>query len=381
MYIKKVSVKGFKSLADFELELSPFTCLIGLNGCGKSTVLQFFDFISHMLAGDIEKWYEAREWEPGDIAAPGAREIEFSLHFSDHSTWSGRYHLETQRCIEEFIHSHSLQLRLQDGEASMPLAKANGAIEQINFSTDRLAFKGSVTNIVLDESMAGALRDLKRSVGAWRVFDTLSPQNLRRRDRLSRSSIGYGGEHLASYFDGLSDETREKVRAELSRFYPNVERLYAQPLQGGWKELVLEEVFESGLRLAVSSRHINDGLLRLAAIIVELSSQDGFLLFDEIENGINPELIEALLQKLTTSAHQILVTTHSPMILNYLDDDLARQSVVFLYKGPDGATRSKRFFEISSISEKLDVMGPGEAFVDTNLVALTEELNAAAAGA
>jgi hypothetical protein len=33
----------------------------------------------------------------------------------------------------------------------------------------------------------------------------------------------------------------------------------------------------------------------------------------------------------------------------------------------------RRFFELPGIGDKLNYMGPGEAFVDTNLAALTDE--------
>jgi hypothetical protein len=70
---------------------------------------------------------------------------------------------------------------------------------------------------------------------------------------------------------------------------------------------------------------------------------------------------------------QVLVTSHSPMILNYLDDDVARKAVQFVYKNPRGQTRVRPFFELPGIGDKLNYMGPGEAFVDTNLAALTDE--------
>lgn len=49
MKIKKIKVNNFKSLVDFELPLNKFSCLVGLNGSGKSTVLQFFDFLSQQV--------------------------------------------------------------------------------------------------------------------------------------------------------------------------------------------------------------------------------------------------------------------------------------------------------------------------------------------
>ena len=98
------------------------------------------------------------------------------------------------------------------------------------------------------------------------------------------------------------------------------------------------------------------------------------ILFDEIENGVNPEITEDLVDALVKSSKQIMVTTHSPMVLNYLEDEQATKSVIFVYKNKQGLTRSIPFFEIPSMKEKLSVMGPGEVFVDTELARLEDEI-------
>jgi ABC-type multidrug transport system ATPase subunit len=117
-------------------------------------------------------------------------------------------------------------------------------------------------------------------------------------------------------------------------------------------------------------------MLRLIAILAELQSSHRFLLFDEIENGINPELVEFLLDALGSAEQQVMVTTHSPLILNYLSDEVAKSGVIYLYKTPQGATKAIPFFSIPSLAEKLTVMGPGEVFADTNLTALGDEIQA-----
>ena len=61
------------------------------------------------------------------------------------------------------------------------------------------------------------------------------------------------------------------------------------------------------------------------------------------------------------------------MILNYLDDGVALRAVQFVYKNGLGETRARPFFTIPRVGEKLALMGPGEVFVDTDLVALTAE--------
>jgi ABC-type cobalamin/Fe3+-siderophores transport system ATPase subunit len=49
MQIVSLHVDNFKSLVDFELPLAKLTCLIGLNGAGKSTVIQALDFASRLF--------------------------------------------------------------------------------------------------------------------------------------------------------------------------------------------------------------------------------------------------------------------------------------------------------------------------------------------
>ena len=110
------------------------------------------------------------------------------------------------------------------------------------------------------------------------------------------------------------------------------------------------------------------------AIFSQLRSQTDFLLFDEIENGINPELIEYLIDHLVQARHQVIVTTHSPLILNYIEDEVAREGIIYLYKNNSGITCSRKLFDIPSLNEKLSVMGPGEAFIDTDLTKLYEEI-------
>ena len=65
--IKSVWVDNFKSLVDFELELAKFNCVVGLNGSGKSTVLQALDFVSQLMVGDIDDWLKLRHWKSADL--------------------------------------------------------------------------------------------------------------------------------------------------------------------------------------------------------------------------------------------------------------------------------------------------------------------------
>lgn len=186
--------------------------------------------------------------------------------------------------------------------------------------------------------------------------------------------IGLGGQRLSAFLHELGAEGRRKLVHRLKEVYPHLQSLDTKSLRSGWKQLEIQEWYGTK-KLVTEARHINDDMLRLLAILAEIQTEKHpFLLFDEIENGINPELVEFVLDTIVSAQQQIMVTTHSPLILNYLDDAVAQASVIYVYKTDAGHTQAIPFFSIPSLKEKLTVMGPGEAFADTHLTQLDEEI-------
>jgi predicted ATPase len=208
------------------------------------------------------------------------------------------------------------------------------------------------------------LLELKRLIGSIKSMDLLSPPQMRERAR-SVEEVGPGGEGLSAFIDGMTEEKRTELVDALREVYPHLQNIETKSLRSGWKELKFKERYEE--ELVTEAHHMNDGTLRLATIFALLARGDRILLFDEIENGINPEVMERLVQRMVESHRQVIVTTHSPMILNYLSDEVAERSVILLYKNRDGYTKSTRFFDLPDVKKKLTLLGPGEVFLDSDL--------------
>ena len=91
--------------------LPNFVCLIGLNGSGKSSILQAFDFLSQIVNEDenIETWLERRRWVMGDLKSKFSRgkTINFRLVFEfepgDEIAWEDTYNTDLKRCTSEQI--------------------------------------------------------------------------------------------------------------------------------------------------------------------------------------------------------------------------------------------------------------------------------------
>lgn len=390
----KLKVNNFKSLVDFEISFEKFTCLIGLNGSGKSTLIQFVDFLSQLAIGDVDQWLEERQWKEMDVASKlvDSSVLSFSIDLLNESgtkigVWSGDYEISKKQCVCESLSIGTTQLD-HDGkffsvrcpdELSFSL---NGEpIDRTSKSAGipiTFIYTGSLLSALQDNWLTPHLIDAKKFIAEIKSLDLLAPNLLRQRTRESSGSMGRGGQNLASFFFELPEEKKRAVTQQLQKAYPQLVEFKIASLQSGWKQVEVVEAYQCANQLFPSmkteARHINDGMLRIVAILTELQSENGFLLFDEIENGINPELVEFVVDNLVRANQQVVATTHSPMILNYLDDDIARSGVVYLYKTADGATKSIPFFSIPSVSGKLEVMGPGEAFVDTNLSILADEI-------
>jgi predicted ATPase len=218
------------------------------------------------------------------------------------------------------------------------------------------------------------LHALKKTILQIWSLDLLSPELLRSQTKVSNGKLGLGGERLSAFIHESGKEGKDKLQQLLSKVYTQLEKVDTRSLRAGWKQLEITEKFGEQT-LKSTARHMNDGMLRLMAVLTQLESENEILLFDEIENGINPELIEYLIDQLVQAPHQILVTTHSPMILNFLEDDIAAEGVVYLYKNNQGYTQSIKLFDIPSMAKKLEFMGPGEVFVDTDLTNLYQEID------
>lgn len=379
--IKRIKVGNFKSLADFDINLSKFNCLIGMNGAGKSTVLQAIDFIAQLMEGNIDKWLESRSWMASELTTKSfttkyilelesytPNNIRFAVEYQssngDQIVWAGGFNRHELLCSKEIIYINEIEkFRVQRRQYRI----SGKSYKDIAFN-----YQGSILSQLRDSEIPTTILEFRDYIRRIKSLELLAPSLLRKRARTTDMDIGSGGEKLSAFLHSIKGENRENLIKLLKTFYPNLIDYKVSSQKSGWKKLVVIEQFGEK-KLETEARHINDGLLRILAILSQASSEHSLILLDEIENGINPEIVEKLVDALVNSKQQILVTTHSPMILNYLEDEIARKSVQFVYKNDKGETKARPFFSIPRIGAKLDYMGAGEAFVDTDLMTLTQE--------
>jgi len=377
--LHKCIVNNFKSLDNFILDFSKFTCLIGLNSSGKSTLLQFIDFISAQMKGDITGWLKSRAWEAMELESKVTNEnyISISLNFYYNQKsyfWSLGFDINSKRAIYEHIELINFNNRTKDKiifrvEDSKFMIDKDGKINEGDIIQE---YEGSFLAKLKPELLPDVIVKFREYLQNIYSLDLLSPRELKKESK-DGSTLGLSGENLSAFLNSFDETQKENILKNLQKCYPNIVNYAVKPTANGYYQLEVTEKFKDK-EITNEAKYLNDGVLRLIAIFAQLETKQSFLLFDEIENGINSEIIETLMDILIASKHQIIVTTHSPMILNYIEDDIAKESIKYIYKTKEGLTQSIPFFEIPSMAEKLEYMGAGEVYIDTNLEELIEEI-------
>ena len=203
-----------------------------------------------------------------------------------------------------------------------------------------------------------ALRTLLSSV----QFLQIDPQASRRAtDRLAPRRLLPDASNLATVLARLMEETRTDQRpkgflsdvvADLSSLIPSVADLDVRDDPG-------DSEYSFALRLrdsqSFSSRVISDGTLRLLALVTVLNDprHGGVLCWEEPENGVHEARIPALMELIRSAAgfaespetqacFQILVNTHSPVVMSALKDHEVIASDVISTLTPEAPSRTSR---------------------------------------
>ncbi len=204
-----------------------------------------------------------------------------------------------------------------------------------------------------------ALRTLLSSV----QFLQIDPQASRRAtDRLAPRRLLPDASNLATVLAKLMEETRtderpkgllSDVAADLSSLIPSVADLEVRDDPG---DAEYSFALKLGDALSFSSRVISDGTLRLLALVTMLNDpgHGGVLCWEEPENGVHEARIPALIKLVRSAAgcadspqpqhacFQILVNTHSPVVMSALADDEVVASDVISTLMPETQSRTSR---------------------------------------
>jgi energy-coupling factor transporter ATP-binding protein EcfA2 len=357
---RKVAIRNFKSLANAGTELGPFTVLVGDNGAGKSSFLQAIELASWAVKYDsINDALLRHHVDFRDLVylrAPHSKislEFELEVRTSESSDRAERVGVDMTLAKKRYVYTDVEFI----APATGPIDKKSRNYGVYSEKRSRMAFEkpnGRIVheNVALGHSM---LRDVYFSHLESHHFPVLfqvanhfleyvhyeiwGPENLRNPSRGSQrprgngapaGSLGKRGEGLPRLLWRIREEPErwQRLMAELQDSYPGIKGIhFRRGLEA--RELGLlfvEQPASSRSALSYRPSQMSDGFLRLLALLaIKYQPAPLALLgYEEPENGLHPRALDDCVRHLkgiVRNGTQVIVTTHSPYLLNHLLED------------------------------------------------------------
>ena len=363
--IEYLRVENYRALRNVEFRnLTPITVLLGPNGSGKSTVFDVFSFLSecfqHGLRYAWDKRQRAQELRTRGADGPIVFELKYrerpgepviTYHLAIDEGPKGpivseewlQWRRQQRGKPFRFLEYHHGLGRAISGE--MP-DEEDTRIEIPLRSPDLIAV--NTLGQFADHPRVAALREF---ITDWHVSylsieDTRGQPVAGPQAKLSRT-----GDNLANVIQYLKEqhpERLESIFATLRRRVPRLENVTADMMPDG---RLLLQIKDAPFERPVLSRFASDGTLKMLAYLVLLYDPEPprFIGIEEPENFLHPRLLPELAEECRAASErtQLLLTTHSPYLLN----SMRPEEVRVLFRDEKGYTQTVRAADIRGIPE------------------------------
>lgn len=334
------------------IRLQGFNVVIGRNGSGKSTLIEALQWIDATLRRDA---VEACRRYFGIHDLLNLRSQATPPYFEINTTWR----------VDRQKWSYSLKVR-EDSDGRTPIVETErlksrhrvGPDIEISSpeSSDRLALSRPPSGSVA----APLLRDFWRQA----VFLRLSPGSLAQGSLARRSTtdplLDEEGRNLPALLNELGPEERSELIRLVTSVLADIKDVTVTGTSAGRNEVVHYLLHEkmpyrgrTGTSLfPIPAWMLSEGTRRITAIFALLVHKPApsLLCLEEVENGLDPWSVIKVLRHLQSAAAQsgtqVIVTTHSPWVLDHVPLD----SIIYVQRKV-GGSEYKRFIDLPAVSQ------------------------------
>ena len=331
MKLSKLTIKNYRSLREESIVFSDLNLFIGANASGKSTILDALRFLHE---GIRMRDFREPVFHRGGVIhlawkGEEADRIELAVNLKDEN----RIYEWLIRLVKEgsygfYVEEEVSTRRPQEPPIQLLDSSRGAGWWWSGEQGQQVELKQNGTMCALAAAAADAsfpARDVAEFVGRWGFFDP-SPFLLRR-DWTSVEAGGldpYGrnlGETLYA-LDQSSPEVLEKIVAATRAVVGLPDEIEVRESESDGRFHFLQN--ESGLRYRVHQMGVSSGTLRMLALMTALlaETERNLIGIEEPENYVHPAALLAFVQYLLSVRErtQLMVTTHSPLLLDYLNE-------------------------------------------------------------
>jgi predicted ATPase len=337
----QIQVKGYKSLADVTLDLHPLTVMIGPNGCGKTSALESFNLFREGAYGRLEEALTRLGGFPSLLThthQPSSR-LELALRFEVTDSSSITSPVDYRFAIEPRGIGYVLALEHWTKVVTEPPFYFTANEKEVRYFNVQKNREEEITpnyrkpkELLLAQDRRYDEQD-ELYYSLQKVFLT-NPLDIRAQSSIRLPQMltpatnpGSNGESLFAALYNLREAkpTRsyfERVEEALHLAFSDFDRLELKVVGAGQVTL---EWYQTDLTIPLYPNQLSDGTLRFLWLTTVLLSPEPppLILIDEPEVSLHPELqkiLAALLQD-ASARTQIIVATHSPELIRWLQPD------------------------------------------------------------
>ena len=329
--LSKLKVQHYKSLFDTEIDLEPLTVFIGPNGSGKSNICESLvvlsDFLNRLI-GSINNGYNVKEFFSQSLQAVSKNQLNIESKF-----WHGN--LDYLSFMVSTLKKNETALsKLTDLSVSFTYPQQNISInilenEIIKGNSEALYTLPLSEFLVANDYQFSPVAEALRKIC---IYD-FAPFNLSNEVQ-SNGGMERTGQGIAyALVDILLSNRKgfDELEERLKFLVPNIQKISLPRSSNQSFSLQLIDKYSEH---HIPASDISDGTLRILAFLTALYQENtpSIICFEEIENGVHPWLLHKMMELLklvstegiTGKPVQVLITTHSPTLLNYVEPHQVR---------------------------------------------------------
>jgi predicted ATPase len=369
------------------IPLRPFNVVVGRNGSGKSTLLEALQWLDTTIRRDAR---EACDRYYGISDLINLRSQADVPYFKIGLTWESKYPglyfpLRYVVKVEEensapFIAEEKLSMLSGDGRSQYYLTSPTRGERILELDTkirftepDRLAL--GLLHATISPGTRSSFESLE-SFWARAVFLRLSPNRLADGSLATRKSfeplLDEEGQTLPALLNELSTEQRQELVEGIQEILPDIKKVEVSRADLGRDTRVNYSLLErmpyrgraGKTQFPIPSWMLSEGTRRITAILALLVREPApsLLCIEEIENGLDPWTVIKILQHLQSAAErgtQVILTTHSPWLL----DHVPMESILQVRR-IEGETKYEPFASREEIRAFAASVPPGTRYVN-----------------
>ena len=347
MRIKKIKIKNFKSLVDFELEdLKPFCAFVGPNASGKSNIFEALEFLNYLIRFSYEapSFFGGRSvlsYNPIVFENKINDRISIDLTFKDEISINYFLEFSNDESVNKLVHLGSIR------KSENPFS-----LEAVDTIIKSLAKRRDFVNRW--KSNGGSYEnDFEVFVDNFsRIFVGKTQLN---RTNQAQTKLSPDASNLSQVIGKIfeDDDKRDDFIDWLRIIIPEFKDIEIKKsnIDGSFEFFL----FEKSSNKPFPKYLISDGTYSILALMAAVyqTDQPQFLCIEEPENGLHPQAIQLLVdffrEKCEEYGHHIWLNTHSQTLVRCMEID-----ELILVNKVDGETRAKQLTKEDEVNLKTD---------------------------